>query len=100
PKMLAAHLGIAEALFKDKKYDDALKRLAIVIRAGKAPPELRAKGMFLLSEIHEAMGNYDDAINNFVKISAMYASVPKVAAAGLYRGALLLEKQSKGEIAI
>jgi TolA-binding protein len=100
PKMIAANLGISEALFKDKKYDDALARLRRVITAGKAPAELRARAMFLLSRIHEEMGNYDDAINNYVKISAMYASVPKYAAEGLYRGALLLEKQSKGEIAI
>jgi TolA-binding protein len=100
PKMLAAHLGISQALYKEKKYDDALARLRKVITAGKAPAELRAKAMFLLSQIHEDMGNIDDAINNYVIISAMYASVPKVAAEGLYRGAVLLEKQSKGEIAI
>ncbi|HEV7402247.1 MAG TPA: tetratricopeptide repeat protein [Chthoniobacteraceae bacterium] len=100
PKMVAASLGIAEALYNQKKYDEALKRLAAVVRNGKAPAELRAKGMFLLAKIHEEMGNFDDAINNYVKISAMYQSVPKVAAEGLYRGALLLEKQSKGEIAI
>lgn len=98
PKMLAAHLGIAQALFEEKKYEESQKRCLKVTSAGKAPPELRARGMFLLSENFEALGEYDNAINNFVKIERMYASVPKYAAGGLFRAAVLLEKQAKGEL--
>jgi TolA-binding protein len=100
PKMLAAHIGIAEALYKEKKYDESLKRCLKVTGAGKAPPELRARAMFVLSQNHEALEHFDDAINNYVKISAMYASVPKYAAEGLFRGAQLLERQARGEIPI
>ena len=100
PKMLAANLGISMSLYNDKQYDDALKRLTGIIRAPKAPPELRAKAMLLLSHILEDTGKVDDAINNYIKINAMYQSVPKVAAEGLWRGAQLLEKQSTGAIAI
>ena len=50
PKMLAAHLGIAEALYNEKKYEESLKRCLKVTSMGKAPPELRARAMFVLND--------------------------------------------------
>lgn len=98
PKMLEANYGIALSLFQQKDYDNALKRLGGVIRSTTAPPELRAKAMLLLAEIHEQMGNYDAAIENYVKIANFYAGVPTIAAEGLWRGAMLLEKEASGQI--
>ena len=98
PKMLEANYGNARSLFEEKKYDDALKRLIGVIKANTAPPDLRAKAMLLLAEIHENEGNYETAIDNYLKIANFYGGVPTVAAEGLWRGAQLLEKEAQGKI--
>jgi len=100
PKMVQANYGISKALYDQKKYDEALTRLTPVIRNAKAPADLRAKAMLLLAEVHEAKGNPDDAINNYIKISTFYGGVPDTAAEGLWRGAQLLDKQSSGAIPI
>lgn len=100
PKMLAAHIGIAEALYKEKNYEESKKRCLKVTGQAKAPPELRAHAMYLLSQNHEALEAWDDAINNYVKIARMYASVQKYAAGGLFRAAQILEKQSRGDVPI
>ena len=100
PKMVQANYGISKALYDQKNYDEALKRLGPVIRNSKAPAELRAKAMLLLARVHEDKGNTDDAINNYIKISTFYGGVPDVAAEGLWRGAQLFEKQSTGALPI
>jgi len=98
PKMLEVNYGTALALFDQKKYDDAIKRLQEVIKAQKSSSELRAKSMLLLGKIHEANGRFSLAIDSFIKISVFYEGVPKVAAEGLWLGAQLLERQASGEI--
>ncbi len=98
PKMLEANYGIALSLYQQKKYEDTLKRLVGIVKASTASPELRAKGMFLLARVHEDQGNFETAIDNYIKIGKMFSGVPTVAAEGLWRGANLLERQGKGEI--
>ncbi len=100
PKMMEANYGIALGLYGEKKYDDAMKRLIGVIKNNSASARLRASGMLLLAKIHEDQGNFDTAIDNYIKIASFYGGVPEVAAEGLWRGANLLERQGKGDIAM
>jgi TolA-binding protein len=100
PKMLEVNYGIAVAMHdKHTEHDDeeAIKRIQEVIKAQKATPELRAKSMLLLGDIHRDAGRIPLAIDNYIKISVFYTGVPKVAAEGLWRGAQLLEDQSTGK---
>ncbi len=97
-KMLEVNYGVAVSLREQGKNDDAMKRIFEVIKAQKATPELRAKSMMLLARIHEDEKRYEQAIDNFMKISVLYAGVPKIAAEGLWRGGQLLERQASGEI--
>lgn len=97
PKMLEVNYGIAVSLHDKKEDDDAIKRIQEVIKAQKATPELRAKSMLLLGDIHRDAGRIPLAIDNYIKISVFYTGVPKVAAEGLWRGAQLLEDQSTGK---
>ena len=94
PKLLEANYGIAQALFGQKKYDEAGKLLIGIIRAQTATAELRANAAFLNGEILEARGDLASAIDQFIKISAFYSGVDTVAAEGLWRGSQLLEKQA------
>lgn len=97
PKMLEVNYGIAVALHEKHEDDDAIKRIQEVIKAQKAPAELRAKSMLLLGDIHKDNGRIPSAIDNYIKISVFYTGVPKIAAEGLWRGAQLLEDQSTGK---
>ena len=98
PKMLEVNYGIASDLHEKKQDDDAVKRLLEVVKAMKAPAELRANSMLLLGKIHESNKRFDQAIDNYIKIATYYQGVPEVAAEGLWRGAQLLEKQAGGEL--
>jgi hypothetical protein len=89
--------GIAVALHEKHDDEDAIKRIQEVIKAQKAPAELRARSMLLLGDIHKDNGRIPLAIDNYIKISVFYTGVPKVAAEGLWRGAELLEGQSTGK---
>jgi tetratricopeptide (TPR) repeat protein len=97
PKMLEVNYGIAVSLHEKGQDDDAIKRLQEVIKAQKAPAELRAKSMLLLGDIHKTAGRIPLAIDNYIKISVFYGGVPKIAAEGLWRGAELLEGQASGK---
>jgi len=97
PKMLEVNYGIAVALHEKHDDEDAIKRIQEVIKAQKAPAELRARSMLLLGDIHKDNGRIPLAIDNYIKISVFYTGVPKVAAEGLWRGAELLEGQSTGK---
>lgn len=97
PKMLEVNYGIAVAQHDKKEDEEAIKRIQEVIKAQKATPELRAKSMLLLGDIHRDAGRIPLAIDNYIKISVFYTGVPKVAAEGLWRGAQLLEDQSTGK---
>lgn len=98
PKMLEVNYGIAIDLHEKQQDEDAVKRLLEVVKAMKAPAELRANSMLLLGKIHESNKRYDQAIDNYIKIATYYSGVPEVAAEGLWRGAQLLERQGSGEI--
>ena len=68
---------------KKKQYEDALKLLIAVTRAPQAPAELRAKGMLLLARVNEAEGESEAAINNYIKIEAVFGNgVPALSAEG------------------
>ncbi|MGV3533081.1 MAG: tetratricopeptide repeat protein, partial [Chthoniobacteraceae bacterium] len=98
PKMMEANYGIALGLHEQKNYEEALKRLTQVTRSNTAPAPLRANGMLLFGKIKEEQGDYQSAIDNYIKIASFYSGVPEAAAEGLLRGAQLLERQGKGEI--
>lgn len=99
PKMLEADYGIAAGEFEAKNYDPAIQLLLQVARANTAPAELRAKSMLLLAKINEAKAMFDPAIDNFLKIDAVFgAGVPVISAEGLWRGAQLLEKEGNGTL--
>jgi TolA-binding protein len=100
PKNLEGSYGIAAAQHQEKKYDDALKRLVVITKASTATAELRAKSMLLLARCLEDSGRPNDAIDNYIRVEALYEGVPAVASEALWRGATLMEKQSKGEIAM
>ena len=54
--------------------------------------------MLLFARINEDKGQYDSAIDNYIKIARLYTGVPEAAAEGLWRGAQLLEKQANGQL--
>jgi TolA-binding protein len=98
PKNLEGSYGIAAAEHQEKKYDDALKRLVTITKASTATAELRAKAMLLLARCLEDSGRPTDAIDNYIRVEALYEGVPAVASEALWRGATLMEKQGRGEI--
>lgn len=93
PKLLDADYGIAEGLAQEKKYEEAMKLLSPVAKAPHAPPNLRARAMLLIGKISEEQGDIDAAINNYVKIGAMFEAETELAPEGLWRGAQLIEKK-------
>ena len=96
PKILEANFGIAQALYQQKKYDDAVALLIPIMRAqsASATADIRANAMLLGGEIQEEKGNLEAAIDYYIKIASFYEGVPMVAAEGLWKGGQLLEKQS------
>jgi TolA-binding protein len=98
PKVIEAQYGIGLDLFEQKKYDEALKKLAPVARATTGPVKIRAQSMMLLAQVAEAQGDFDAAINNYIKIATFFEGVPELAAEGLWRGAQLQEKKARGEV--
>jgi TolA-binding protein len=98
PKLLEANFGIAQSLYQQKKYDEALALLIPIMRAqsASATVDLRANAMLLGGRIQEAQGHIEAAIDYYIKIGSFYEGVPVAAAEGLWRGAQLLEKQAAG----
>jgi hypothetical protein len=72
--------------------------LAPVARATHASTSLRARSMLLVGQLSEAKGEYEAAINNYLKIARFFESEADLAAEGLWRGAQLLEQQATGKI--
>lgn len=98
PKMLEVNYGRARELHDKKEDEQAEARLRDVMKAPNASSELRAKSMLLLGRIFEDTQRYAEAIDSYIKISAYYKAIDRVAAEGLWRGAQLLERQASGEI--
>ncbi len=99
-KALEADYGVILGEFEQtgQVKDDYLQRIGKVVntQTGKSF-ELQAKALFLAGRIQEAKKDYDAAIETYAKIHDRYASVPKIAAAGLWKAAEIAEKQAKGE---
>jgi TolA-binding protein len=103
PKMLEASYGIAQSLFEQKKYDEALPLIVQIIRARTTTPELSASALLLGGRVLEEKSNIgsdadrktslDGAIDYYIKCAINYENVQAVAAEGLWRGAQLIEKQ-------
>ncbi len=99
-KALEADYGVILGEFEQTKQvkDDYIQRLSKVVntQTGKSF-ELQAKALFLIGRIQEAKKEYDGAIETYAKIQDRYASVPRVAAEGLWKAAELAERQARGE---
>lgn len=97
-KVAEAEFGIANGLYEQQKYDEASEMLKAIAVKTTAPVGLRARAMMLLAKSSEALKDYDLAINNYIKIATFFESEREIAAEGLWLGAQLQERQSKGEI--
>ena len=99
-KALESDYGVILGEFEQKQEvkDDYIQRLTKVVNTptGKSF-ELQAKSLFLIGRIQEAKKDIDGAIETYEKIQLRYASVPKVAIAGLWKAAELAEKQARAE---
>jgi tetratricopeptide (TPR) repeat protein len=95
-KVAEADFGIAAGLYEQKKFAEAMEILKGVAR--NAPVKLRAQAMMMLGKIAEEEKYYDEAVNNYVKVSAMFESERELAAEGLWRGAQLLEQLGTGKL--
>ena len=93
-KILEANYGIAVRAHQENKDDEAIPLLIQVCRSQAAPMELRANAMLLHAKVQEAKKETLPAIDQFLKITLYYDSVPGAAAEGLWCGAKLLEKQA------
>jgi TolA-binding protein len=103
PKMLEASYGIAEALYAQKKYDEAMPMIVQIIRARTTTPDLSANALLLGGRVLEAKSDtgsdeerrtsLDGAIDYYIKCAINYEGVPNAAAEGLWRGAQLIERQ-------
>jgi tetratricopeptide (TPR) repeat protein len=99
-KALEADYGVILGEFEQtgQPKDDYIQRLSKVVntQTGKSFA-LQAKALFLVGRVQEAKKDFDGAIETYEKIQVRYASVPQVAASGLWKAAELAEKQAKGE---
>ncbi len=92
-KLMEAEYGIAESEAQKKMFKEALERLGPIVRSSTAPVHLRAKGMLLIGKISEETNDLDTAINNYIKIGALFPAETEIAPEGLWRGAQLIEKK-------
>ncbi|RYD74251.1 MAG: tetratricopeptide repeat protein, partial [Verrucomicrobiaceae bacterium] len=75
PKMQEANYGIALGLHNDKAYKEARQRLMGVVNSRTASPELRANAMLLFARINEDDGQYESAIDTYIKVARLYTGV-------------------------
>ena len=99
-KALEADYGVILGEFEQSGQvkEDYVQRLSKIVntQTGKSF-ELQAKALFLIGRIQEAKKDFDSAVETYAKIQDRYASVPKIASAGLWKAAELSEKQARGE---
>ncbi|MEQ1850577.1 MAG: tetratricopeptide repeat protein, partial [Chthoniobacteraceae bacterium] len=99
-KALEADYGVILGEFEQTGVvkDDYVKRLNKIIstQTGKSF-ELQAKALLLVGRLQEANKDFDGAIETYGKIHNRFASVPKLAADGLWKAAEIAEKQAKGD---
>ncbi len=99
-KALEADYGVILGEFEQtgQVKEDYVQRLSKIVntQTGKSF-ELQAKALFLIGRIQEAKKDFDSAVETYAKIQDRYASVPKIASAGLWKAAELSEKQARGE---
>ena len=94
PKVVEANFGIAKALVKANKMDQAQKLLVSIVGSMTAPTDLRAHAFLLIGQIQEGNGNIPAAIDSYLKTATFYSGVPDAAAEGLWRGGQMLEAQA------
>ena len=101
-KALEADYGVILGEFEQtgKAKDDYVPRLNKILgtQTGKSF-ELQAKSLFLIGRIQEARKDFDSAVDTYAKIHKSFASVPKIAAEGLWKAAEIAEKQARGDAA-
>ncbi len=99
-KALEADYGVILGEFEQagQVKEDYVQRLSKIVntQTGKSF-ELQARALFLIGRIQEAKKDFDSAIETYAKIQDRYASVPKIASAGLWKAAELSEKQARAE---
>ena len=91
-KVPEADLGLAENLVAQGKGDEAMPLLAVVARTTTAPLDVRARGLFLVGESLAKKGSFE-AADAYLKVAAFYPTAPD-AAAGLWQGGQMLERQA------
>ncbi len=99
-KLLEADFGIAEGEFQAKKLEEALTLLGKVAKSTVAPTNLRARAMLLIGKISQEKGDVDSAINNYIKVGALFPAESELAPDGLWRGAQLIEEKMAKAAAI
>src|SRR5204862_2562092 len=95
PKALEADYGVILREFEESGQvkDDYIKRIQKIINTPTGKNfELQAKALFLAGRLKEAKKDFDGAIDTYKMIHAQYASVPKIAAEGLWKAAQIAEK--------
>ena len=101
-KALEADYGVILGEFEQtgQVKDDYYARLNKIIgtQTGKSF-ELQAKALFLMARLQEGRKDFDAAIDTYAKIHNRFASVPKIAAEGLWKAADIAEKQARGDAA-
>ena len=101
-KALEADYGVILGEFEQtgQVKDDYVPRLNKILstQTGKSF-ELQAKALFLIGRIQEAKKDFDSAVETYAKIHKSFASVPKIAAEGLWKAAEIAEKQARGDAA-
>ena len=101
-KALEADYGVILGEFEQtgQVKDDYVPRLNKILgtQTGKSF-ELQAKSLFLIARIQEAKKDFDAAVETYAKIHKSFASVPKIAAEGLWKAAEIAEKQARGDAA-
>ena len=99
-KTLEADYGVILGEFEQSLQvkEDYVQRLSKIVntQTGKSF-ELQARALFLIGRIQEAKKDFDSAVETYAKIQDRYASVPKIASAGLWKAAELSEKQARAE---
>lgn len=101
-KALEADYGVILGEFEQASQvkDDYVPRLNKILgtQTGKSF-ELQAKSLFLIGRIQEAKKDFESAADTYAKIHKSFASVPKIAAEGLWKAAEICEKQARGDAA-
>lgn len=90
-------LILLERAYKDGTLEEVIKLAGQINNDKYAPPEVKARALFLAAEKYEKAGKIKEAADNFRKIPAFYGNVEDIASEALYRAGGLLEKIAADE---